>query len=173
MMKRFVPFAHAKNLFDIDISFFKKFGTKYVLCDLDNTLDSYKTKLPSPRVYEFKQKLQENGIELVIVSNNTGKRVTLYANTLGVRFISKASKPFHRRLLKKLHAANIDIESSMMIGDQTVTDIVSANGAHIRSILTDKLVKEDQPTTRFNRLFDRPIRKRLARKNLLTDWRKL
>jgi len=173
MLKRYIPFAHAKNIFDIDISFFKKFGTKYLLCDLDNTLDSYKTKLPSPRVVELKKALNDAGIEIVIVSNNTGKRVETYSNALGVRYISQVAKPFHRRLVKKLHEANINLNASMMIGDQTVTDIASANGAHIKAILTDKLVKEDQPTTKFNRIFDRPIRRHLAKKNLLIDWRKL
>ena len=38
-------------------------------------------------------------------------------------------------------------------------------------ILTDKIVKEDQPTTHFNRLFDRPIRRHLKRKGKLIDWR--
>ena len=60
-----------------------------------------------------------------------------------------------------------------MIGDQTVTDIACGNRARIKTVLTDKIVKEDQPTTHFNRLFDRPIRRKLARKNLLRDWRNL
>lgn len=173
MSDRYLPFAHAKNIFEIDISFFKKFGTKYLLCDLDNTLDSYKSKLPSLRTIEFKKQLEEHGIELIIISNNTGKRVKLYSNALEVRYISQAGKPFHRRLVKKLKDANIDLNAAMMVGDQTVTDIASANGAKIRSILVDKLVKEDQPTTKFNRIFDRIIRRKLAKNDLLTDWRKL
>ena len=35
----------------------------------------------------------------------------------------------------------------------------------------DKIVEEDQPTTRFNRLFDVPIRKKLAKTGLLKEWR--
>ena len=171
MCKVYVPYAHAKSIFEIEIDFYKKHGIKTVLSDLDNTLDSYKTRQPSARVVSFKQTLEENGIELFIISNNTGKRVQEYANALGVRYASSVGKPFAKKLKRKLKEAHVDLKTAVMIGDQTVTDIASANRAGILSILTDKIVKEDQPTTHFNRLFDRPIRRHLRRKGKLIDWR--
>ena len=171
MCKVYTPYAHAKSIFEIEIDFYKKHGIKTVLSDLDNTLDSYKSKTPSANVVAFKEVLKENGIELFIISNNTGKRVKLYADTLGVRYASAVGKPFAKKLLRKLHEAQIDPKTAVMIGDQTTTDIASANRARILSILTDKIVKEDQPTTHFNRLFDRPIRRHLRRKGKLIDWR--
>ncbi len=54
-----------------------------------------------------------------------------------------------------------------------MTDIAAANRAHIKSIYTEKLVKEDQPTTRFNRIFERPVKKKLIKKNLLKDWKEI
>ncbi|MBQ0008964.1 MAG: HAD hydrolase-like protein [Firmicutes bacterium] len=171
MWKRFVPFAHAQSIFEIDVSFYKKLGVKFLLLDLDNTLDSYKTELPSKRVVELKEDLLMEGIEIIITSNNTGKRVTKYAKALGVRFMSKLAKPFSKRLLKKLKAMKIHLDEVILIGDQIVTDISCANGAKIKNVLTEKLVPEDQPTTRFNRLFDNPLRKKLNKKHLLKDWR--
>lgn len=171
MCKVYTPYAHAKSIFEIEIDFYKKHGIKTVLSDLDNTLDSYKTKTPSANVVSFKQVLEENGMELFIISNNTGKRVQEYANALGVRYASAVGKPFARKLIRKLKEAQIDLKTSVMVGDQTVTDIASANRARILCILTDKIVKEDQPTTHFNRLFDRPIRRHLKRKGKLIDWR--
>lgn len=173
MLKCRIPFAHASSIYDIDVSFYKKLGIKYVLSDLDNTLDSYKTKLPSNKAVELKKILQENEIELIIISNNTGKRVSTYSDALGIRYLSSVGKPFATKLLKKLAENKIDIDKSIMIGDQVVTDITCANRANIKSVLTDKLVKEDQWTTRFNRLFDRPLRKALKRKHLLKDWREI
>ena len=171
MCKVYVPYAHAKSIFDIEIDFYKKHGITTVLSDLDNTLDSYKTKTPSANVISFKEVLKENGIELFIISNNTGKRVQQYADALGVRYASAVGKPFAKKLLRKLNEAQIDLKKAVLIGDQTVTDIASANRAGILCILTDKIVKEDQPTTFFNRLFDRPIRRHLRRKGKLIDWR--
>lgn len=171
MLKVRIPFAHASSIYDIDVSFYKKLNVKYVLSDLDNTLDSYKTKLPLKRAFELKENLAKEGIELIIISNNTGKRVSTYSDALGIRYLSSVGKPFAKKLIRKLSENSIDIDKSIMIGDQVVTDITCANRANIRSVLTDKLVKEDQITTRFNRLFDRPLRRALKRKHLLKDWR--
>lgn len=173
MLKIHIPYAHATSVFDIDVSFFVKENVKTLLVDLDNTLDSYRTSTPSKRVFELKQRLEENNIKMMIVSNNTGKRVTKYANELGVPFISSIRKPFASKLLAKLKELNIDLATTMMVGDQTVTDIACGNRAKIRTVLTDKIVKEDQPTTHFNRLFDCPIRKALKRKKLLREWRNI
>ena len=60
MCKVYTPYAHAKSIFVIEIDFYKKHGIKTVLSDLDNTLDSYKTKTPSANVVSFKQLLEEN-----------------------------------------------------------------------------------------------------------------
>lgn len=173
MLKRFIPFAHAESIYAIDLSFYKKLGIKYVFADLDNTLDSYKQATPLEKAIKLKEELTKLGIELIIVSNNTGARVQKYSKELGVRHFSSLAKPFSFKLKKIMKRANIKPEEVVMIGDQTVTDISCANGAKVKSILTDKLVKEDQPTTRFNRLFDKPIRRKLEKKNLLRDWRQI
>ena len=173
MLKRFIPFAHAESIFEIDLSFYEKLGIKYVFADLDNTLDSYKQATPLERAKNLKRDLERNGIELIIVSNNTGSRVQKYSKELGVRHFSSLAKPFSFKIKKIMKRANIKPESVVMIGDQIVTDISCANGAKIKSVLTEKLVPEDQPTTRFNRLFDNPLRKKLRKKNLLRDWRQI
>ena len=173
MFKRFIPFAHAQSIFEIDLDFYKKLGIKYVFADLDNTLDSYKQATPLAKAKELKEKLEKVGIELIIVSNNTGKRVQLYSKELGVRHFSSLAKPFSFRIKKIMKSNGINKDETIMIGDQIVTDISCANGAKIKSVLTEKLVPEDQPTTRFNRLFDNPLRKKLRKKNLLRDWRQI
>ena len=66
---------------------------------------------------------------------------------------------------------NIDINKTMLVGDQLITDVLMANNAKLRVLLTEKLVKEDQWTTHINRIFDRPIRRYLAKKGKLVDWR--
>ena len=173
MLKRFIPFAHAESIYKIDLSFYKKIGIKYVFADLDNTLDSYKQATPLEKAKELKSKLEKEGIELIIVSNNTGARVQKYSKELGVRHFSSLAKPFSLKLKKIMKRSKIKPDEVVMIGDQIVTDISCANGAKVKSVLTEKLVKEDQPTTRFNRLVDNPLRKKLRRKNLLKDWRQI
>ena len=170
MRKRLIPYCHAKNVYEIALDFFVKEGVKYLFIDLDNTLDSYKQLTPLEHAYKLKEELNKLGIELIIVSNNTSNRVSNYANDLGVRYFSGVRKPFASKLNKIIKENNLNRDEIMMVGDQVVTDIQAANGIKVRSILVDKLVKEDQPTTRINRIFDRIYRRQLLRKHLYKEW---
>ena len=164
-------FCHAKSIYDIDVEFYDSLGVKYLLVDLDNTLDSYKLYTPTQKAFDLKKVLDQHGIELIIISNNRGKRVKSYADALGVTYLASSAKPFGRKINKFIAAKNIDKSKALFIGDQMLTDMGAANKTNIRAVLTDKIVKEDQWTTHFNRLYDRPMRKRYAKKGKLIDWR--
>ena len=82
--------------------------------------------------------------------------------------IEQEEEEKRERFLKE---KGIQPEEAMLVGDQLMTDVLAAKGAHIRIILTEKIVKEDQFTTHFNRLLDRPIRRHLKKKGKLPDWR--
>ena len=171
MFNRFIPFAHAQSIYEIPTEFFIKNNVKYLLIDLDNTLDSYRLFTPTEKAVQLIESIKKSGIIPIVVSNNTGKRVSQYANALDVRYINSAHKPFSGRIKKFLKENNISTEEAMLVGDQMMTDVLAAKGAHLRVVLTEKIVKEDQFTTHFNRLLDRPIRKHLRKKGKLPDWR--
>lgn len=170
MRKLYIPYAHAKSIYDIDVDFFKKENVKTLFLDLDNTLDSYRQKVPTQKAIDLKEKIYKAGIDIYILSNNTGKRVKTYAEALGVKYQNSIGKPFASGILRLLKNNNLKPENVMMVGDQLITDVAAANRAHLRIVYTEKLVKEDQPTTRFNRIFERPKRKRLFKKHLLREW---
>lgn len=171
MFKRFIPFAHAQSIYEIPVDFYKKCGVTILLIDLDNTLDSYRLYTPTERAISLINSIKEAGISPIVVSNNTGKRVGQYANSLNVEFISIARKPFSCKIKKFLKEKGVEPAQSMLVGDQMMTDVLAAKGAGLRIVLTEKIVKEDQFTTHFNRLLDRPIRNHLRKKGKLPDWR--
>lgn len=171
MFKIFTPFAHAKTVYEIDVNFYIKNNISCVFCDLDNTLDAYNVFSPRKEAFELKQNLEKHGIKLYILSNNHNKRVNDYAKELGVECLSMARKPFKGKVNKYIRTLQIDKNNVIIIGDQTVTDIQCANRVKVKSVLVDKLVKIDQPTTRFNRFFDKRIRKYLEKHGKLIDWR--
>ena len=100
MLTRYIPDFYAQNIFDVPVSFFKEHNIKIILSDLDNTLDSYKILIPSSRVVELKNKLNENNIELVLISNNKEKRIKPYATRLGVKYLYSSGKPFGKRSIQ-------------------------------------------------------------------------
>ena len=171
MFKRFIPFAHAQSIYEVPTDFYLNNGVKVLLIDLDNTLDSYKCHEPTERAKEQINEIKKAGIRPFIVSNNREKRVKHYADGAGVECIYSAHKPFSRRIRNFLKEKGISASETMLVGDQLMTDVLAARGAKIRVLLTEKIVKEDQFTTHFNRLLDRPIRKHLRKKGKLPDWR--
>ena len=171
MFKRFIPFAHAQSIYEVPVDFYVNNGISLLLIDLDNTLDSYRLYKPTERAVNVIKAIKETGITPVIVSNNREKRVKGYADEAGVECIYSAHKPFSRRIRNFLKEKGVSSDKVMLVGDQLMTDVLAARGAHIRILLTEKIVKEDQWTTHINRLFDRPIRKHLKKKGKLPDWR--
>ena len=171
MFKRFIPFAHSQSIYEIEPEFYIRNHVKVLFMDLDNTLDSYKAREPQQRTIDYVNTLKEKGITPVIISNNKAKRVSGYANLLGIEFLSSAMKPFPKRLRNEIARRGLTPEDVMLVGDQMMTDVLAAKGAKIRVVLTEKIVKEDQWTTHINRIFDRPIRNHHRKKGNLVDWR--
>jgi len=172
MSKKNTPWAHAKSIYDIELDFFLKLGIDTLLCDLDNTIDVHRNALPSEEVMLFKKELDLKHVRLVIISNNNEARVSKYANFLGVSYLAKANKPTTKKAIKFLESIGInDREKVLYVGDQVINDIRFANKLGIRTILTEPLRNDDQFVTRFVRLWDKPLRKSLEKKNRLVNWR--
>lgn len=171
MNKLLIPSIHATNIFEIDINFFVLLKIKYIFADLDNTLDSYKCEVASKRVEEFNKKLKEYGIELIIVSNNSEKRVKKYADSINIKYLYKCYKPFTKKINNYINNNNIDKENCIMIGDQILTDIKCGNKLKIKTLLVDDLVNSNQLVTRFNKFVAKNSLKKLKKQNLLKDWR--
>ena len=171
--RRYIPTYYANNIYEVDIAFYEAENITTLLIDLDNTLDSFKAKTPSEKARSLIENLHQYGYNIIIISNNKGNRVKTYADALDLTYLGNARKPFAYKIKKILAENDIDKEKTLLIGDQLMTDVRAAKRAGIRVMLTEKLVKEDQWTTHINRLFDRPIRRKLKRKNLLNDWREV
>lgn len=171
MFTSFTPFAISNNVYDIDVSFFTRNKIKYILCDLDNTLDAYYNETPSKEAIEFKNKLDKVGIKLIVISNNTKKRVEKYASSLGTEFIYNTRKPLTFKLKKYIKVKEIDKNNAIIIGDQVFTDVLFGNRLGIKTILCDNLVPKDQFFTKINKFFDKYVRIYLKNKGKLISWR--
>ena len=109
---------------------------KLVLADLDNTLVPYKVPLPTPLVVSWKEALEEQGIQLFILSNSRKPgRAQRFAESLGVPFQGHSGKPRKKGFLTALERMNAKPEETVMIGDQIFTDILGANNAGVTPLL--------------------------------------
>ncbi|MBQ1519651.1 MAG: HAD hydrolase family protein, partial [Ruminococcus sp.] len=85
-------FAFRKTV-DITPDFLKKHGIKGLILDVDNTLTTHDNPVPADGITEWLENMRNNGIKLIIVSNNHPERVKPFADPLGLDFVSDSGKP--------------------------------------------------------------------------------
>lgn len=170
MIKSLVPKYSIKNIFELNIDTILEKGYTNLFLDLDNTLDSYKTLLPSDRVKKFINECKEKGITPYIVSNNNSDRVINYGKELDIEVFSSMKKPFKKRLNKLIKEKNIDKSKTLMIGDQIFTDVWGGNNLDIVTILVEPIVKEDQFVTKIKRPLEKIVKKKIKKKKLVKEW---
>ena len=161
MRKIFEPTFFVNKIWDISTKELKKRGIKAVLADLDNTLVAWNKRDGDKDFFAWNEKLKKENIQLIVVSNNTTKRVAQAVKPLGLPYASWSLKPLPRGILKALKDFNLDKDQTVMIGDQIMTDIIASNVAGVRSILVKPLVKSDGILTKFNRVMANLILKKM------------
>ncbi|UQS83365.1 YqeG family HAD IIIA-type phosphatase [Bombilactobacillus thymidiniphilus] len=156
----FKPTMMVDQIMQIDAQEFVNQGIKVVLSDLDNTLVPWnKEDRQSDQLITWMQQLQDHGIELVIVSNNSAERVQRALTGIDIKIVARALKPLPFELRNYLKNQKIDPATAVMVGDQLMTDIMAGNLAGVKTILVHPLVPTDSKKTRVNRFFERPILK--------------
>ena len=160
MADKFVPTWYSKSIYDIDFSKLKLQNIKYILSDLDNTIVGYDIPTPNEKVIDLIEKITNNDLELILISNNNSKRLDKFCSPCSLKYLSNANKPGSKRLPKFLLDNKIDKENCVFIGDQLLTDMWCAKKAGVKCILVEPLQKRESIKTFFNRKIDRRLRKK-------------
>lgn len=170
MNKYLIPTYHSSSIYNLDFNKIKKMGYENIFIDLDNTLASPYDYLPSNETIELVKTLKNLSFNVVIISNNHEERVNKYASPLQINYLFKVKKPQTKKLKKFLISNNIDVNKSLFIGDQIMTDVNIANHLNIDVILVNPLTNNDEPITFIPRLLDRYYRKKINKKNLSKEF---
>ncbi|MDR0846871.1 MAG: YqeG family HAD IIIA-type phosphatase [Lactobacillales bacterium] len=160
MLRIFKPTYLLNKVTDIKPARLKELGIKAILADVDNTLVAWHDPYGSPEILEWIRDIYASGLEIILVSNNTTKRVAKVSEQLGVDGVAWSLKPLPRgvnKALKRLGAKGVTKKEVIMIGDQMLTDILSANLLGVDTVLVRQLVASDLAITRINRIFERKI----------------
>ena len=159
------PSMYYKDIYSINYDKLKKQGITCLVFDLDNTLGLI-TEIKCPeKTRDLIRKLQKDFLVLVC-SNNNKTRLKPYLQDLGVGGVAWSMKPLTFGLRKIKRNYKLKKQEMVMIGDQLVTDIASANKFRIKSILVDPLGKKDMKVTFFNRMYENMIIKRYMKKGV-------
>lgn len=170
ILERFKPTWMVKSIYQITPSQLKKHNVTTVLADLDNTLIAWDNPSGTAKTVQWIETMKAEGIHVIIISNNTRKRVSVVAEMLDVDFVPNAMKPLTRGIKRALeHFARPD-GKAIMVGDQVMTDIHGANRAGLESILVKPLVTTDSFVTLFNRRVEKRVLKYIAQANPDMKW---
>lgn len=139
---------------DIDIEGLLDDGIRCVLVDRDNTCVPRGQRDVPEEVVAWFDRLKQAGIKACIVSNNfRGRHIERTANQLGIGFVSLAWKPTPFALHRVLRILRFKAAETVMIGDQSYTDIVAGNLLGMRTILVKP--QDPQAEPKYTRLMRR------------------
>ncbi|MGI6709913.1 MAG: YqeG family HAD IIIA-type phosphatase [Bacilli bacterium] len=153
----FIPNDCYENVFQIDYNKLYKSGKRVILMDLDNTLIPYDIFNMNEKIEALFEEIKSIGFKLILISNNSKKRMETFLNGYELPFIYKATKPFKRGFKKALKICNVgDKREIVVIGDQLMTDVWGAKRLKLDAILVKPIKKSTEKWyTRVLRFFER------------------
>lgn len=164
MLKIFVPDLVVDHYQDVSADKLREANIELFLCDIDNTLVAHDEPKPTQEVIDYLKSIEEAGIQVVLISNNTKERVETFGEGLGCPVYSMSLKPFpfvYRKIKRAF--PHIKNEHILALGDQLLTDVLGANFVGIKVVLMEQLKAYDSNITSFNRMIENRIIKRLKK----------
>ena len=141
-MAFFLPDAYFERVSGITPSFLEEKGIRGLLLDVDNTLALHNDPDLPPFVSSWLKTMRVHHIAMIIVSNNSRKRVAPFAKKVGLPFISMAWKPLPWGFSRGIRQLGLRKSETAAVGDQLYTDLVGAKFCRITAILLDPIREE-------------------------------
>lgn len=163
-IENYQPDYYLEAIYQLDAETLKALGVTLVLADLDNTLTAWNNPDGTPEMRAWLEEMKAENISVVVVSNNHKKRVARAVAPFGINFVHDAMKPFTRGIRQALKKYGGKVESTILVGDQRMTDIRASHRAGIRSVLVKPLIESDHWPTKFNRAREKRVAKKLEAK---------
>ena len=159
-------FGYTKSIYTLDFNKLGSYGFKYIIADLDQTLVPTKSKDPDENVFKLIKYLESKDMKLIIVSNNTHRRVNRFCKNLDVKYLAMANKSNSRKIAKFLLDLGLDFNKCIFIGDQLRTDLNYVNGLGGKFIITRPLNSIDNIITHMFRKNEERMKDYLINNNL-------
>ncbi|MCD6360624.1 MAG: YqeG family HAD IIIA-type phosphatase [Armatimonadetes bacterium] len=170
MIELFAPDEVAARVSDIDLDALARRGIEGLVLDVDNTLLPWGSADLDAGTRRWMQRARER-FSICLLSNSVrGRRMRKLARELDVPGLSAwglRRKPFRGGVMAALRRTGTAPEHTAMIGDQLLTDVLAGNRAGLYTIWVDRISPREFVLTRFNRIFEGWLARRLDRAGLL------
>ncbi len=156
MKKYLLPDYDFPTFVGVTPEFLKSIGKNAVLCDIDNTLVPYDQALPTDEVCAWVRNLLDNGIKIAFVSNNEKERVEKFNENIGIPYLYKSGKPSRKTVKRGTQLLGSTYEETVMLGDQLLTDVLTARISGITAIWVPTIKKVETPFFRCKSAIEKP-----------------
>ena len=157
MIEKFYPDEYVESIHHIDYEKLSRRGIKNLIFDIDNTIEPYDVARPTKRSLELIRRLCGMGFLLLLVSNNSKKRVDSFNESLRLNAVSRAKKPLKSAVLRIMEKVKAEKDATVFIGDQVFTDVWCARRLGIYSILVKPIAERDEISVRWKRGLERIV----------------
>ncbi|MEG1831264.1 MAG: HAD hydrolase-like protein [Raoultibacter sp.] len=118
-------------------------GFTSVLLDIDNTIFTRDTHEVPRDVGVWLGRARDAGISFCLVSNNFHAGVYQLAGRLDLPIVAKAIKPLPHAFLIARHKIGAKRATTLVIGDQLITDVLGAHFLGMCAYMVRPLVEQD------------------------------
>ena len=156
-MSLFVPRHVFRNVTHITLPFLRRRGIKALVLDVDNTLTGHGSQELRADISRWLQSMKDEGIRLMLASNNTKKRVAPFAKKLGVDYVSFCCKPAPVWLLYAMRKWRLPKNEIALVGDQLFTDYLAGSLYGARVLVVRPIYPDPKPSVRLKRKLEKPL----------------
>lgn len=150
-----------RTILDVPLKLLKKKGIDSLIIDVDNTVTEWQGRNVTDTASEWFASIRKQGFKACLVSNNnSGQRISLIAETLGIPSIHRAAKPGKNAFIRSLNILDSTPDKTAVIGDQVFTDVLGGNRMGMLTILVDPISPSEFPGTKVMRFFEKILSKR-------------
>ena len=126
--KGYMPDYIFEKTANITPQFLKENNINCLFLDVDGTLRRHKQMQAADGVLDWIDLMHQNGIKLVITSNNYKKYIQPFAQIINLPCVCFSAKPTPWGFFRAKFKMKVKLKNTLVVGDQCFTDIL---GAHI------------------------------------------
>jgi len=150
-----------RTILDTPLELLKERGIDTLIVDVDNTVTEWRGRDVTDAAKDWFLSVKEQGFKACLVSNNnSGERISLIAEKLGIPSLHRAAKPGKNAFVRALKLLDSTPEKTAVIGDQVFTDVLGGNRMGMLTVLVDPISPSEFPGTKIMRFFEKVLSKR-------------
>ena len=169
-MRLLTPSLRVATIYDLPLDWLKTKSIRAIVTDLDNTLVPWRDYKVADQLSGWFKELHGLGYRTVILTNaRPSPTIKKMSEDLGTQLVIGARKPVQRFFREALAKVDAVPAETCVIGDQVFTDVLGGNLLGCYTVLVDRIGDREFIGTRFMRIFERMVLRRLSSTNPIAE----